>query len=160
MAGERTPAAAIMDGIQVGRFPWWFPLEARRLAFDYFAYATDFAPLGASATTSNNINILTDSAFFITSAVAVETDAANTVFLAQMPLLVSLSDTGSGRTFSNTPVHASNWFGTAEEPKIWDVPKLLAPGATFQVTLQNLEAVARNVRLAFHGFKIFGWQPR
>jgi len=160
MAGERTPAAAIMDGIHVGRFPWWFPLEARQLAFDYFAYGTDFVPLGASATATQSINILSDSAFFITSAVLVETDVTGLIFLAQAPLLAQLNDTGSGRSFSNTPIHVSNWFGTAEEPKLWDVPKLLSPGATFQVTLQNLEAVARHVRIAFHGFKIFGWRPR
>ena len=155
----RVPVGALIEGMKGGRYPFWFPDGAKGLQLDYFVYGTDFAPLTASLTTTNNINISGDSAFMILSAVMVETDTANTTFLAQMPLLASLSDTGSGRQFSNTPIHADNWFGTAEEPKYWDVPKLLAPNATFNVTLQNLEAVNRNVRVAFHGFKIFGFRP-
>lgn len=159
MAPPRVPVQAMIEGMRRGNFPFWFPEGAKSLQLDYFAYATDFTPLGASLTVTNNINISGDSAFMILSAVIVETDTTNTTFLADMPLMAQLSDTGSGRAFSNTAVHADNWFGTAQLPKYWDVPKLLAPNATFNVTLQNLEAVARNVRVAFHGFKIFGFRP-
>lgn len=156
---NRVPSAALIEGLKGGKFPFWFPEGAKGLQLDYFVYGTDFTPLTASLTVTNNINIAGDSAFMILSAVLVETDTANTTFLANEPLLAQLSDSGSGRSFSNTPIHANNWFGTAEEPKYWDVPKLLAPNATFNVTLQNLEATNRNVRVAFHGFKIFGFRP-
>lgn len=144
-----------------GAVPWWMPqvykqlIALRQVDFDYFVYGTDFTPLGASATVSNNIAINGDADFCILSAVLVETDTANTVFLAASPLLFALSDTGSGRELSNTPIHADNWFGTAQEPKYWDVPKIIRRNSTFRVTAQNLEATARNVRVAFHGFKIF-----
>jgi hypothetical protein len=154
----RLPAGALADAINSGRYPFWFPQGARGLVIDYAVYATDFVPLPLSATVTNNINIDGSSAFMILSAVAVETDIANTTFLAQMPLLASIKDTGSARDLMNTPVHASNWFGTAQEPKYWDIPKVLAPNTTLAVTLQNLEATARNVRIAFHGFKIFGFK--
>lgn len=156
---SRVPAAALIEAAQRGRYPFWYPEGAKGLALDYFVYGTDFVPLGASATVTNNINIAGDSAFCILSAVLVETDTGNTTFLANEPLLAQLADSGSGRQFSNTPIHVGNWFGTAEEPKYWDVPKVLAPNSTFNVTMQNLEAVARNVRVAFHGFKIFGFRP-
>jgi hypothetical protein len=159
MTAPRIPAQALWEALNSGRYPFWFPEEARipgrELAMDYFAYGTDFEPLAASATTTRSIQINSDSAFMVLSATMVETDTANTTFLANRPLLVSLSTGGAALNLSNTPIHADNWFGTAEEPKYWDVPKVLLPNTTFNVQLQNLEATARNVRVAFHGFKLF-----
>lgn len=152
--------AAVRAGAATGRYPWWYPEGARGKAIDYFVYGTDFTPLGVSATTVNNINISGDSCFCILSGVMVETDTANTTLLAFSPLLFRLQDTGSGRYLSNLAIHADNWFGTAEQPKYWDVPKILAPNTTFNIEAQNLEATARNVRVAFHGFKIFGFRPQ
>jgi len=155
----RLPAGALADAINSGRYPFWFPQGARGLAIDYAVYGTDFVPLPLSATVGNPINIDGASAFMILSAVLVETFIDNTTFMVQSPLLASIKDTGSSRDLANTPIPASNWFGTAQEPKYWDIPKILAPNTTLIVTLQNLEAVARNVRIAFHGFKIFGFRP-
>jgi hypothetical protein len=155
MPPARIPAASLAEAMRLGSFPFWFPLGARDNALDYFAYGTDFAPLLASATTTRSIQINSDSAFLILSATMVETDTTDLVFLAQRPLLVSLATGGAALSLSNTPIHADNWFGTAEEPKYWDVPKVLLPNTTFNVTLQNLEATNRNVRVAFHGFKIY-----
>jgi len=149
----------LAEAIRRGRYPWWYPDGAKGCAIDYFVYGTDFAPLPLSATVQNNINISGDSAFCILSAVLVETDTGNTTFLAMKPLLARLQDTGSGRYLSNIPIHVDNWFGTAEEPKYWDVPKIIAPNSSFNVEMQNQEATARNVRVAFHGFKIFGFRP-
>ncbi|MGH3589537.1 MAG: hypothetical protein ACRDRF_00670 [Pseudonocardiaceae bacterium] len=158
MAGvqpARIPTAALIDALAGSRYPFWFPQEAKDLAIDYFAYGTDFEPLGASATTTRSIQINSDSAFMVLSAVMVETDTGNTVFFANRPLLVQLATGGAALNLFNQALHADNVFGTAEEPKYWDVPKVLLPNTTFNVTLQNLEAVARNVRVAFHGFKLF-----
>jgi len=151
----RIPASALLDALKGGSYPFWFPPEARHLALDYFVYGTDFEPLALSATTTRAIQINSDSAFMILSATMVETAENNTTFLANRPLLVRLSTGGAALDLSNTPIHADNWFGSAEEPKYWDVPKILLPNTTFNVQLQNLEAVARNVRVAFHGFKLF-----
>lgn len=154
---NRQPIAALMDAINVGRYPFWFPLQARGMAIDYFVYPTSFTPLGASATVLNNINIQGDSAFIILSGVLVETDTNNTLFMAQNPLLVTLTNTGASSGFSAGAVHANNWFGTADAPKMWDMPKVLAPNSSIGVQLQNLEATARNVHIAFHGIKIYGF---
>jgi hypothetical protein len=151
----RIPAEALLGAIRGGAYPFWFPPEAKHLALDYFVYGTDFEPLALSATTTRSIQINSDSAFLILSASMVETDVANTTFFPNRPLLVQLSTGGAALNLSNTPIHADNWFGTAEEPKYWDLPKTLLPNTTFNIQLQNLEAVARNVRVAFHGFKLF-----
>jgi hypothetical protein len=159
----RVPASAqaqdMVAAIRGGNYPFWYPKAARQLdlAIDYFVYGTDFTPLALSATVANSIPINSDSAFYILSGVLVETAQDNTTFMANRPLLAMLSEAGGARNLANTPIHVNNWFGTAEEPKYWDIPKLLLPNSTFQVQLQNLEAVARNVRVAFHGFKIFNY---
>lgn len=160
------PAAAMVQGIinaiYSGNYPWYWPAGARNKAIDAFAYGTEFLPLVASATTANQIAINADSAFLIVSACLVETDTTDLSFLAQHPLLFQLSDTGSGRYLSNIAIHADNYFGTAERPFIWTeygCPKILAPNSTFSVQAQNLEATNRNVRVAFHGIKIFSFVP-
>lgn len=145
--------------IRQGRYPWWYPDEAKGLAIDYNVYGTDFLPLTASVTTQNPINISGTAAFVILSAVLVETATDNTTLIAFPPLLFRLRDTGSNRELSNIAVPARNWFGTAEEPKYWDVPKIIAPNSTFIVEAQNLAAVDRNVRVAFHGFNIYNFKP-
>lgn len=164
---SRIPVQAMLyDAIKNGNYPFWFPEEAKPyideqgrqhpgLALDYFAYGTDFTPLTASLTLNRSIQINSDSAFMILSATMVETATDNTTFLSNHPILVTLGTGGAALQLSNTPIHADNWFGSAEEPKYWDIPKVLLPNTTFNISLQNLEAVDRNVRVAFHGFKLF-----
>lgn len=166
----RTPAErlavaieALLSQMRQGNYPWWYPDELKGGAYDYFVYGTNFLStvLVASANITNPININSDSHFCILSACLVETDSTDVVFLGQRPLLMSLSEAASGRQLSNTPIHADNWFGTAELPKYWDIPKILAPNSTFNVGCQNLDTVnARTVRVAFHGFKIYGFARR
>lgn len=153
----RIPVQALIDSIRGGTYPFWFPKGAEDLALDYFVYGTDFTPLSASATSTKSIQINSDSAFLVLCATLVETGTDNTTFLANRPLMANLSTGGAALNLSNTAIHVDNWFGTAEEPKYWDVPKVLLPNTTFNIQLQNLEATDRNVRVAFHGFKLFNF---
>lgn len=158
----RGVVADFAHAVRSGRYPWWYPEEARsaNLQIGYFVYGVRFVPLAASATTPQTFNVNGDSAFVVLSGVLVETDTANTTFLANRPLLANIQDAGSGEYLSNIPIHANNWFGTAEEPKYWDVPRIIPPASVVSVELQNLEATARNIHVAFHGFKIFGFPAR
>ncbi|MGH7177673.1 MAG: hypothetical protein ACREJC_09860 [Tepidisphaeraceae bacterium] len=134
------------------------PPRMRERARDFFAYTIDFIPLAATTTTVQEVNIQSDSDFIIGAAVAVVTDTANTTRLAFVPELVQLFSAASGRNLFSGATHFENVFGTAQEPAIWPIPKLLAAGSTFSAQLQNLEATARNVRLAFLGFKVFAYR--
>lgn len=151
----------LIRAIQSGTFPWWYPDAAREqnLAVDFFIYGTEFLPLTASLSITNNLNIDGNSAFVCCTSQIIETATDNTTFLAQSPVLVSILDTGSGLVLSNIPIHANNWFGTAQRPYVWPVPKIFAPNSTLQITAQNLEATNRNVRIALSGFKIFNFRP-
>jgi len=134
------------------------PPRMRERARDFFGYTIDFTPLGANATTIQEVNIQSDSDFVIGAAVAVVTDTANTTRLGFVPQLVQLFSAGSGRNLFSGATHFENVFGTAQEPAIWPIPKLLSAGSTFSAQLQNLEATARNCRLTFLGFKVFNYR--
>lgn len=136
-------------------FAGWLPKHLWNRIKDPFAYGVDFLPLAASATAALNIAIQNDSDFVIVAGVAVVTEVDNTTNLALPPFLVQITDQGAGRNYANTPVHFNNWFGTAQLPKYWDIPKVVAAGGTLTVQLQNLIATARNARITFHGFKVF-----
>lgn len=157
---SRVPAAALAH---FGRYPFWFPTGAIRkeLDYDFFGYGVSFTGtnvLAASGSLTLPININSDSAFMVLSVAAAVTQTDNTTFLLQRPILVQLNEGGGARNLFNTPVHMDTIMGTAENPTYWDVPKLLLPNSTFNVTLQNLSAVALNVHITFKGFKIFAYQ--
>jgi hypothetical protein len=149
----------LAESMRQGRYPWWYPDKAKGLAIDYGVQAVDFLPLVASATTPLPINISGNMAFCILSAVIIESATNNTTFFAIPPIKALIRDTGSNRDLSNIPIHAANWFGTAQEPKYWDVPKIIAPNSVLITTLQNLEAVDRNIQVAYHGFNIYNFKP-
>lgn len=134
------------------------PPRMRERARDFFGYTIDFVPLGVNATTIQEVNIQSDSDFIIGAAVATVTDTANTTRLGFVPQLVQLFSAGSGRNLFSGATHFENVFGTAQQPAIWPIPKLLSAGSTFSAQLQNLEATARNVRLTFLGFKVFSYR--
>jgi hypothetical protein len=136
---------------------WRSQLPPKYQAMDAFAYnyGVDFTPLPASLTQTGNITINTDADFVILATVAVVTAVTNLTRLTFVPQMVQMSDTGSGASFFNQSTHFHNAFGTAEDPCIWRQPRVIDRGSTLTVTLQNQEAVDRNVRLFFCGAKLY-----
>jgi hypothetical protein len=137
--------------------------QARKLfTLDPFTFPINFLPLAASNTATDNFITQADSGFAIVKTSF--TIASNVdVFVANIsdtpkyaPQVITLSDSGSGRDLSSLPVSINTYFGSGERPFIWCRPKVLDPNSTFTARIQNLVATAFNIRLAFHGFKIFG----
>jgi len=145
-------------------------LGRRGFDLDPFTYTVNFASLGASGTAIGSFLVQNDSAFCITSTTYIITDTSDVAVAELQPfgsglttglvgILVTLSDTGSGRNLMDAGVPIDSIFGIGQRPYFWSVPKFLDPSSTFNTTLQNLVATARRVRLAFHGYKVFGsWQ--
>ena len=139
-------------------------IGAARKAFtlDPFTFVINFLPLAASNTATDNFITQADSGFAIVKTAF--TIASNVdVFVANIsdtpkyaPQVITLSDSGSGRDLSNAAVSINTYFGTAERPFVWSRPKVLDPNSTFTARIQNLVATAFDIRLSFHGFKIFG----
>lgn len=135
---------------------------SRLFTLDPFTFPINFLPLAASNTATDQFITQADSGFAIVKT-AFTIGSSVDVFVANIsdtpsyaPQVVTLSDSGSGRDLSSAAVSIRNYFGTAERPFIWARPKVLDPNSTFTARIQNLVATAFNIRLAFHGFKIFG----
>lgn len=135
---------------------------ARNFTLDPFTFIINFLPLTASNTAQDNFITQADSGFAIVKTSFVISDAAN-VFVANIsdtpkyaPQTITLTDSGSGRDLSNAPVPINDYFGSGERPFIWCRPKVLDPNSTLTAKINNLVATAFNIRLAFHGFKVFG----
>jgi len=132
--------------------PW--VLERAR---DFFAFGLNYLPLTLSTTQTQAFAVDGDADFlltcisgFATSAAAPQTEQAT------IPALISISDTGSGRLFQNTPLHIENLIGSGQLPGFLPYPKLIPAASVVSVTLTSLDAAASwNIRLAFSGFKIF-----
>ncbi len=127
-----------------------------------FTYSMNFIPATLSATTTSQFIVQNDSAFAICKTTATVSTTAE-VFSGNIsdtpmysPFVITLTDSGSGRNFSDNAIPINSLFGSAKEPFIWTVPLIVAPASTIAGALQNLVATSFNVRLAFHGYKIFG----
>lgn len=142
---------------QLGPFFGLLPRKLLRRLKDFFVYTAEFLPLAAGGTATVNTAIQADSDFLIVAVTRVVTDIANTTFLANVPQLVTITDAGSGRNLMDRAVHMDNLIGTAQLPSYWPYPKLIRASGTLNTTVQNLDgANARNVRISYLGFKVFG----
>lgn len=137
--------------------------QAQKLfTLDPFTFPINFLPLVASNTATGNFLTQADSGFAIVKTAFTIASDAN-VALANIsdtpkyaPQVITLSDSGSGRDLSSGPVSINTYFGSGERPFLWCRAKVLDPNSTFTARIQNLVATAFNIRLSFHGFKIFG----
>jgi hypothetical protein len=128
----------------------------------WFIYNIEFVTpnqLVASASRTRTVGINRDSYFAVVSIACTVTDTDNTTFVDTPAILVTLTDSGSGAVFMNTPVHFANLFsrGSTGDGKrnYVELPRLIDPGSTLACTLDNQDATARHVRIALNGFRIY-----
>lgn len=132
----------------------WLPPQFWWTTKEWFGYNVDFLPLAALAPAATQpLNIQADADFIIMYATAVETDTTDAILQPFMPLLVNIKDQSAGAFFTANPVHANMFFGDAQNPGIFVVPYYMRAGTSMNITIQNLENVARNLRICFWGFR-------
>lgn len=141
----------------ISPFYGWLPRELWGLEKDFFIYTANFLPLAISATATTDIAIQSDSDFVIVACVQLVLTDADAGPALQPLATVTLLDAGSGRQLMDRAVAVENLYGTAQRPAYLPMPKLIKRASTFSTTLTNLEATARNYRLSYWGFKIFGY---
>jgi hypothetical protein len=139
----------------------------------FFTFNIEYLPATLSAFTSGSFIVQNDSAFVLcytsyiavlatdnkTPVTAVTVPAPATTFMISglnAPFLVNITDSGSGRQFSNIDTHIDNWFGQADLPFVWAVPQVFDPNSNVTMRLQNLDTISYNVRTSFIGYKVFG----
>lgn len=136
---------------------------------DPFIYQVDLLPATLSVTTTGSFLVQSDAAFAICKTTVLVTSTASpplsTTLLqpfgtgvdsAFLPFLVTMTDQGAGRALSNSGVPLDSVFGTTRRPYYWPTPKVLDQNSSFSVAVQNLSTTSWNVRLSFHGYKVFG----
>lgn len=139
----------------------------------FFTFNIEYLPATLSAFTTGSFIVQNDSAFVLcktsyiatlttdnlTPVTAVTVPAPATTLLVShenAPFLVNITDSGSGRQFSNVDTHIDNWFGSAEWPFHWAVPQVFDPNSNVTMRVQNLFTTSFNLRCAFIGYKVFG----
>jgi len=145
----------------------------KRYWLDPFIFSINYlnansTQLAASSNRTGNFITQNDSAFVICKTAYVATDTSNAAIASVQPfgsgassttftpITITINDSGSGRSYMDTPVPIDTVFGTAQLPFVWPIPKVVDPASSVQATLTNLSATAMNVRLAFIGYKVFG----
>lgn len=152
VAGQPLPHAFAP---MVSPFFGLLPQALWKRAKDFFIYSTDFLPLAANATRSQDIAIQADSDFLTVVLNVTVTETNNTTFVDPAPIMVLITDTGSGRNLQNQATHLNNLYGDGNLPGYIPFPKLIPAASTLSTQLQNLSATAYNVRVSYVGFKVF-----
>lgn len=129
--------------------------DKEKLPFGYTLNFTGANVLAASGTVQLAVNVSSDADFVLMGQSGVVTSTDNATRLAYVPETVQINYGGSGRNFFDNATMFNNAFGDAELPFLWPAPIHLKGGGSLLVTLTNLEATARNVRLLFFGWKVF-----
>jgi hypothetical protein len=120
---------------------------------NYYAYATSYLTLALSAAQTNNIAIQNDAYFVLLAATMVETAVGDLTLFTYRPITVQIFDSSAGANMFSQPIMADEFFGDAQQPGFLAFPYIFQPGGNIAITLTNLEATARNVRVTLHGFK-------
>ena len=123
---------------------------------DFFVYSAEFLPIGASATATVRVPIQADSHFALMQIQGdVRALVTDETVIAAPAMRLLLRDEGTGRILMDRAQIWDNMLGTAERPFYLPAPKMIRANSTFVVELTNDNANARQVRIAFTGYKVF-----
>lgn len=153
---EKGTAAQLVPGLYADYLPPALMDRER----DYFGYSVTELNLAAAAVATPTFAVQNDSDFLITAICGTARNpAAPTVVFATPAITLQVDDAGAGRNLFNQAVDWRNLCGSAELAFVLPYPKLINRASTVTVTLTNLDAAqAYDVRVTFHGFKIFTWK--
>lgn len=147
------PPIALPEGFEGLAPEYW------RLAKDYFLFDVDFLPLAAGTTVTRSFTVENDADWLMRAITGTARDpnAVTTVFLTPA-ITIQIQSTGSGRNAFNRATDWRNVVGIAQDVYTLPLSKWFNANSTVDITLANLSAAQDyDVRLAFHGFKMFGF---
>jgi hypothetical protein len=133
--------------------PSWWPDKPR----DYFTRTLNLLPLLAGGVEISSVlfSKTLHTLVFAGIATVMSTDDLTELWPLGQPINNSsrklvLLETPAARTrHSSHAVPLDNMFGSAAKPALWPIPLPVQRGAALQVTVSDLEATARNIRLTF-----------
>lgn len=163
IARGRPPAPPLLGPFaQYSPYAWLLPEELWNKPKRTFAYSVEFVTpnqLVATGTRTRGQGVDRDSMFACVAVAATVTNVDNTTFIDSPAILVQIT-TGTSTNWFEPAAHFLNVFGRGAvgdgRINYLELPRLIDPGANISVTLENLDATARHVRLAFRGFRVYG----
>lgn len=125
-----------------------------------FTYVAEFLPATLSVVTNATLQISSDSDFALYYMTATVFNTANTTQNSTPSLLVDIKDQGSGRFYNSSAVQIQNWFGNFNTlggagPFMLVKPLILGGGSALTISVTEQSGTSQNVRMAFHGLKLF-----
>ena len=161
------PLPALGPFAQYSPYAWLLDPALWALPKRWFIYTVDFVDANnlavagaAGATRTRPMAISNDAGFVPVYGVATVTNTDNVTFVDSPAILVQINDTGATYQFMDAATAFLNVWGRGAvgDGRFSPVslPPYLKPATTLTFTLQNLDATARHVRLAYHGFKVVG----
>ena len=131
------------------------PEEWRELAKQRFSQSLLWDPLPASAALADTFTADSDAWFIGLQAKATSRDVGTFAAQADRPFTVTMRASAGGRDFQSQAEDFDNVFGTAQLPAVWGAPLFIKPSSTINITLTNLVATDRLVRISISGLKVF-----
>lgn len=110
---------------------------------------------GAGTNASGSTNIQGDADFCCIALAGLVIQTDNITAIAVPAILCQLFDSGSSQGLSDFPIRYEDLFGTAQNPAYLPFPRVFRRNGSINATLTNQQALAKNVYLAFIGFKIY-----
>lgn len=120
----------------------------------YYTYSIIQEAIAAGATADGSVSIQAHANFQIDQFTATVLDA-NGAVITGGAVQVQLTDTGSGSNLFDAALPIPAIFGTAAQPFILPIPKILAANTTLSASITNNTAGAVDVFLVFPGVRLF-----
>lgn len=124
-----------------------------QIAASFYVYTIPLLAVAAGATASGSFVTQSDSDFEWSQSTFQAVSAGANV--ANPLALVQLVDTGSQNNLFLSPLPINAVFGTAAQPFILPVSKILIRNAQFNASVQNNGAAATDFYLVFIGQKVY-----
>ena len=129
-------------------------------AKNFFTYQVVITALAPSASSTSSFTIDGDSDFFwskMTAWAMVDDDGTDSGSIEVPAVTVLITNTTSGRNYSNAPVPLYSIAGNAGLPFILPIETFYAAKSTISIQFQNVSdnKTYSDVYLSFHGIKAF-----
>lgn len=131
--------------------------------WDWFQYSAQWLPLAIAApATARTIQVDADADFLAIACVGIARAVASPAAQnADRPFLITMRQSGTGALVFDEATDFNMVVGNALQPAWWGLPRLMALGSTYVISLQNLDtATAWNVRVGFWGIKVYASSTR
>lgn len=136
-------------------------LTNKKIVTDFFVYNTSFSDLNSGQSQTKSIQIQANSHFEVQKLAftafygAAAADQNTTLAVPLVSVLIT--DTGSGRQWSDQAVQLTSLFGTGQLPALLPTPRILPAASQITIQVNNL-FTAQNIvllTLAFIGRKVY-----